>query len=203
VTESTLTLTETLASLGLTPKQIAELEEDDERAWGWILWLREQAGITNPAGLLIAKYRTGSTAPDAQAWRGNTPGRGPDYPTLLRCAQALVTNTGHEYREEELLEELRRLEHTTQIGNGATLTGKDRDRLLREAAKMRENHELGQEQRDQDAQHETLRYYTDQIRQGKINRRNLRGILPQLQHILTVDQAEALRALTAEGTTRA
>ena len=203
MSEETQTLTEALTSLGLTPAQIHEAEIDEERSWGILFWLREQSGVTNPAGLFLTKLRSGWTAPNPQAWRGTTPGKGPDYPTLLRCAQALVTNTGHEYREEELLEELRRLEHTTQIGNGATLTGKDRDRLLREAAKMRENHELGQEQRDQDAQHETLRYYTDQIRQGKINRRNLRGILPQLQHILTVDQAEALRALTAEGTTRA
>ena len=138
--EPTLTLTETLASLGLTPKQISELEEDDERAWGWILWLREQAGITNPTGLLIAKYRSGATAPDAQAWRGTTPGKGPDYPTLLRCAQALVTNTGHEYWSEDLKGEFDRIGRLPQVGNGATLTDKDRNRLLREATKMRENH---------------------------------------------------------------
>jgi len=198
MSEETQTLTEALTSLGLTPAQIHEAEIDEERSWGILFWLREQSGVTNPAGLFLTKLRSGWTAPDPQAWRGNTPGKGPDYPTLLRCTQALVTNTGHEYWPEDLEEELDRISRLAQVGNGATLTAKDRNRLLREAAKMRENHELGQEQRDQNAQHETLRYYTDQIRQGKINRRNLKGILPRLKHILTVDQADALRALTAE-----
>jgi hypothetical protein len=160
------TLTENLASLGLTPPQISELEADDERAWGWLLWLREQAGVTNPAGLLLAKFRSGLGAPDPSAWRGNGPTHpGPNYQALLRACENLVRHTGHEYEEAALAGETYTVngEETSapglfdelgrhpRVGNGATLTDADKQRLLRAAAKMRADLEPERQRRDEDA----------------------------------------------------
>lgn len=129
----TTDLTTTLASLGLTPRQTAELAEDPERAWGWITWLREQPGVTNPAGLLLAKYRTGDPAPDPAAWRNDTPTANPA--ALHRAAESLVRHTGHQYRPEDIDDELDQLER--RIGHGATLTAKERARLHHLADRLR------------------------------------------------------------------
>src|SRR3989304_3864736 len=122
MSEETQTLTEALTSLGLTPAQIHEAEIDEERSWGILFWLREQSGGPTPAARSPTNHRPGWTAPAPKAWRGNTPGKGPACPTLLRCTQALVTNTGHEYWPEDLEEELDRISRLAQVGNGATPT---------------------------------------------------------------------------------
>ena len=136
-----MTLTEAMASLGFTPAQMAELEADDERAWGWILWARGETKLKNPAGMILTKFRSGADAPDPNAWRGEKSHRGPDYPALLRCAEALVRSTGHEYREEDLAAELERLGGMARVGNGATLTDKDLRRLLAESTARRKRWE--------------------------------------------------------------
>lgn len=179
----TKTLTETLASLGLTPRQIAEFEADDERAWGWILWLREQASVANPAGLLIARFRTGQEAPDPNAWRGNAKAsRGSDYPTLLRCAEALVKNTGHEYPEEELLAEFGRLGGSARVGNGAMLTDADRGRLLRTAGVMRQRQESDAEEQAVREKAWTVTYYLRQVAERRLTREYVQRVtIPRLR----------------------
>jgi hypothetical protein len=129
-------------SLGFTVPQTAELEADAERALGWISWARVQR-LSNPPATILTKFRTGDVAPDPNAWRGDEIAQkgSPDYRTLLRCCEALVRNTGHEYEDEDLLAEFDRLSGLTKVGNGAVLTDADRQRLLAQAERMRERTE--------------------------------------------------------------
>ena len=211
--EQTMTLTEAMASLGFTPTQMAELEADDERAWGWILWAREETKLKNPAGMILTKFRSGADAPDPNAWRGDAKaGRGPDYPTLLRCAEALVRHTGHEYRsgeelyvddvriDDDLEAEFARLGANARVGNGATLTDADRNRLLRTAAVMRERHEAGAEDRLEREKAFTVTYYLRQVAERRLTREFvLSSTIPRLraQGLAAGDElAERLPQLT-------
>jgi len=150
-----------LDSLNIHAATRTELLTNPDRTAGWITWLREQTGIANPAGLLIAKYRTGDHAPDPNAWRTTPSPSGPDYPKALKACEALVHHTGHEYLEHDLLEELNRICATPRIGNGATLTDNDRARLLNQAARMRERHQASEHERATTDHAQATNYYRD------------------------------------------
>lgn len=164
-------LADALDSLNITGTNRTNMLADPDRATGWIIWLRDQPGVTSPAGLLVAKFKTGDWAPDPNAWRGGTATGAPDYAKALKCCEALVRHTGHEYLPEDLEAELRRVCEHPKIGNGATLTELDRRRLLNDAARMRDR----QPARDEDADiAQAVRYYVDLVRRGVVTSDGMR-----------------------------
>lgn len=127
---------ESLRVLGATPAQANELRSDQQRAEGWFEWARLNGkGI----GAVLNEYRTGLEAPDTESWYDDQPKR--KNPAKLRAAcHALVEHTGHEYLEEDLLEELHRIY--------PDLPELDEQRLLNLASQRREAWSAGQPERD-------------------------------------------------------
>lgn len=155
-------LSQALDVLAPTPAQRRELLADPERAAGWVAWARHHGkGIA----AVLAQHRTGQTAPDISAWyaedgtREKTAKSGPDHSTLLRCAEGLVRNTGHELLAADVDDELDRLARHPKIGNGAQLSAVERERLHGIAAGLRARHEAGQEQRDREDAEQAAGYY--------------------------------------------
>src|SRR6266542_662279 len=92
-----------MTSLGLTPPQQLELRDEPERALGWIRYAAAQSSLSNPPAFILARFRQGASAPDPNAWRGEEEtASGPNYSKLLRCCEALVRHTGHEYLPTDL-----------------------------------------------------------------------------------------------------
>jgi len=164
-----------LDSIGLTPPQRAELAEDLDRAASWIEWAREQAGIRNPAALILSKFRTGQYAPDPNAWRGTVATGAPDYGKALKCCEAIVRNCGHELEEAGLLDEFARLCSLPKVGAGATLTDHDRDRLLHTGAAMRAKQDMAPDRRPADLAW-TIGYYVDLVRRKQLTVEQMRGM---------------------------
>lgn len=159
-------LADALESLGLTDNQRNELATDPERASSWIEWARQQSGIRNPAALILSKFRTGDWAPDPNGWRGDTAGIGPNYAKALKACEALVASCGHEYLDDALAAELDRLCGLPKVGNGATLTDADRDRLLAKATRMRDRQAKVDTSGDEMAR--TVAYYTRLVKEKRM-----------------------------------
>lgn len=173
-------LIEALDSLTITGTNRANLLADQDRAAGWILWLRDQTGIANPAGLLIARFRTGDWAPDPNAWRGTVATGAPDYAKALRCCEAIVRNCGHELEENGLVDEFDRLCGHPKIGAGATLTDHDRARLLHTAATMRAKQAAAPDRQPEDLAW-TVGYYTDLVRRRVLTVAQMRAMTDREQ----------------------
>lgn len=193
-------LEEALESLGLTQSQQRELLQDPDRTQGWVVWLREQGGVMNPAGLLISRFRSGIEPPDPNAWRGDAePAAGPNYSKLLRACEQLVEATGYEYRDEDLLEEFARIGRLAKVGNGASLTDVDRGRLLRTAATMRSRYEAGEPEREAARRRWAAQHYAERVRRGKAGR----GELEAAERVLGAGFAAEVAALVAAEQERA
>jgi hypothetical protein len=168
-----LNLREAMGSLGLGPNQQAELAAEPDRAIGWIEWAARQR-LTNPAATVISRFRTGLEAPDPELWRGDTGTErtakaAPDYVALLRACETIVDSCGHEYREEDLVEEFEAAGRRPQLGNGAVLTDVDRQRLLRNASVRRERWDREEAERLGRECTVAVGYYLRQVREGKLS----------------------------------
>lgn len=192
------TLEQALTVLAATPAQARELQADPARAQGWIDWARHHSkGI----GAVLAQYRTGETAPDIDAWYAEdgsreTPAKhGPDHPTLLRTADHLIRHTGHELLEQDIDDELDRLERHPKIGNGAQLSRPERERLHALAATLRERHQAGQPERDQHDQATIVASHLRLLAEQRVTRKHaLHTIVPRLRAAGHTQAADAIAA---------
>ena len=163
---------EALNAYDYTPTQRNELRQNPELLIAWTEWARNKP-LRNPAGAILARYREGQPPPEEPDLA--EPPTQPDHTKLLATATRLVQNTGHEYREEELLEEITRLAKATKVGNGATLTETEERQLLNQAARMRAETDQNQAEQQQKARAFMVTRTADQLVRGTVSTHHYRN----------------------------